>query len=608
MTDFAGTVRWLLEGTGDLLAGLDQASDDASRLVGARLRASVEGPLRTAAGIEAAHDPRNHDDEAGPPDSVRTGPADSASAEQLGDRLWELARAATELRWQQRDVPGLGEATAALQDLALGLADPPAKESRVTELTALQAGVVQQIQAVPDGPYLVTNPEHLYDHLGVPIASRPLMALCRCGESQIKPTCDGACHRIGFTTVKDPNRVADRRDSYVGQSVTVLDNRGTCQHSGLCTDRLASVFHLGEEPFVTPSGGRLDEIVRAVRDCPSGALSFAMDTVEARDQVDYAGQREPAIEVSKDGPYRITGGIALVDGDDADLARNQGASREHYALCRCGHSQNKPFCSGMHWYVHFTDPVPDPEGTPSIFEWCGGLPALTRMSRLFYEKYVPADPILAPIFANMSADHPQRVAKWLGEVFGGPACYSEEYGGYPRMIAEHVGKCLTEDWRARWVALMIQSSQEAGLPNDAEFRSAFSSYLEWGSRLAVENSQTTSRPPRHMPMPAWGWATAAGAPGGRISALAPVEEDQAPVVLPADDEPVRFEKHIQPLFRARDRQSMTFVFDLWAYDDVRTHADAILTRLSNGSMPCDGAWPAEQVEVFRRWMNTGTTA
>jgi truncated hemoglobin YjbI/uncharacterized Fe-S cluster protein YjdI/CDGSH-type Zn-finger protein len=402
--------------------------------------------------------------------------------------------------------------------------------------------------------------------------------------------------------------VADRRDSYVGQSVTVLDNRGTCQHSGLCTDRLASVFHLGDEPFVTPSGGRLDEIVRAVRDCPSGALSYAMDTVEAREQVDYAGQREPAIEVTQDGPYRISGGIALVDGDGGDVARNAGASAEHYALCRCGHSQNKPFCSGMHYYVNFADPVPDPETTPSIFQWCGGLPALTRMTRLFYEKYVPDDEMLAPIFANMSADHPQRVAKWLGEVFGGPACYSEEYGGYPRMIAEHVGKCLTEDWRARWVALMIQSSQEAGLPNDAEFRSAFSSYLEWGSRLAVENSQTTSRPPRHMPMPAWGWATAAGAPGGRISALAPVEEDQAPVVLPADDEPVRFEKHIQPLFRARDRQSMTFVFDLWAYDDVRTHADAILTRLSNGSMPCDGAWPAEQVEVFRRWMNTGTTA
>jgi len=607
MTDVDGTVRRLLDSTDDLLADLDQAGDDASRSVVARLRASLVGPLQQAAGTAAVLDRAENDM---PPRSEPVGPASSgaASAAQLGGRLWELARAATELWCQKLDVPGLGEAVAAVQDLALGLTDAPARESRVAELAALQVGAVQRIQAVPDGPYLVTNPGHLYDHLGVPIAARPLMALCRCGESGIKPTCDGACHRIGFTTGKDPNRVADRRDSYVGQSVTVLDNRGTCQHSGLCTDRLASVFHLGEEPFVTPSGGRLDEIVRAVRDCPSGALSFALDTVEAREQVDYADQREAAIEVSKDGPYRITGSMALVDGAGGDVVRNAGASREHYALCRCGHSQNKPFCSGMHWYVNFADPVRDPAATPSIFEWCGGLPALTRMTRLFYEKYVPAAPMLAPIFANMSADHPQRVAKWLGEVFGGPACYSDEYGGYPRMISQHAGKCLTEEWRARWVALMIQSAQEAGLPNDAEFRSAFCSYLEWGSRLAVENSQTTSRPPGHMPMPSWNWATAAGPPGGRISALAPVEEDEAPVVLPAADEPVRFEKHIKPLFRTRDRQSMTFAFDLWSYDDVRTHAEAILTRLSNGSMPCDGAWPAEKVDVFRRWMDTGTTA
>jgi len=607
MTDVDGTVRRLLDSTDDLLADLDQAGDDASRSVEARLRASVVGPLQQAAGTAAVLDRAENDM---PPRSEPVGPASSgaASAAQLGGRLWELARAATKLWCQKLDVPGLGEAVAAVQDLALGLTDAPARESRVAELAALQVGAVQRIQAVPDGPYLVTNPGHLYDHLGVPIAARPLMALCRCGESGIKPTCDGDCHRIGFTTGKDPNRVADRRDSYVGQSVTVLDNRGTCQHSGLCTDRLASVFHLGDEPFVTPSGGRLDEIVRAVRDCPSGALSYAMDTAEAREQVDYADQREAAIEVSKDGPYRITGSMALVDGDGGDVVRNAGASREHYALCRCGHSQNKPFCSGMHWYVNFADPVPDPAATPSIFEWCGGLPALTRMTRLFYEKYVPADPMLAPIFANMSADHPQRVAKWLGEVFGGPSRYSDEYGGYPRMISQHVGKCLTEEWRARWVTLMIQSAQEAGLPNDAEFRSAFSSYLEWGSRLAVENSQTTSRPPRRMPMPSWNWATAAGPPGGRISALAPVEEDKAPVVLPAADEPVRFAKHIKPLFRTRDRQSMTFAFDLWSYDDVRTHAKAILTRLDNGSMPCDGAWPAEKIDVFRRWMDTGTTA
>ena len=64
------------------------------------------------------------------------------------------------------------------------------------------------------------------------------------------------------------------------------------------------------------------------------------------------------------------------------------------------------------------------------------------------------------------------------------------------------------------------------MPNDAEFRSAFDAYIEWGSRLAVENSQSDSRPPQNMQMPHWDWQTAAGPPGSRISALVP-EPDAA---------------------------------------------------------------------------------
>jgi CDGSH-type Zn-finger protein/uncharacterized Fe-S cluster protein YjdI len=140
--------------------------------------------------------------------------------------------------------------------------------------------------------------------------------------------------------------------------VTVLDNRGICAHSGFCTDKLASVFLQGQEPFVDPNGARMEVIIAAVRNCPSGALSYALGGVECRDQVEQ--ERPPTIEVSKDGPYRITGGIPLKDGQGNDEARNQGASREHYSLCRCGHSQNKPFCSGMHWYVNFHNSVTDP--------------------------------------------------------------------------------------------------------------------------------------------------------------------------------------------------------------------------------------------------------
>jgi len=521
-------------------------------------------------------------------------------------RLWHLARAATELRARLGDVPGLQEATAALQDLAIATADEATASRLLAEFIETESGLGTRIAVAENGPYLVTNPTRLTDWLGEPVPVRPQLALCRCGGSATKPLCDGSHATNGFDGAKSHDRVADRRDTYVGQQVSILDNRGTCQHSGYCTDRLATVFHLGEEPFVTPSGGRMDEIIRAVRDCPSGALSYAIDRREARGQVDFDCTRGAAIEVTKDGPYRITGGIPVVDSHGDSETRNDGASSEHYALCRCGHSRNKPFCSGMHWYVEFHDPQPPPDRAPTVFEWCGGLPALTRMTRLFYEKYVPQDPLLAPLFATMSADHPERVAKWLGEVFCGPKAYSQEYGGYERMISQHVGKGLTEAQRARWVSLLLQASHEAGLPNDPEWRSCFGAYIEWGSRLAVENSQLGAHPPTHMPVPHWGWQTAAGPPGARVSASPTgTENEEAAVVLPVADEPVRFETHVRPMFRAVDRRSMTFAFDLWSYDDVARHADGILARLQAGTMPCDGAWPEARVAVFQRWVDTG---
>jgi CDGSH-type Zn-finger protein/truncated hemoglobin YjbI/ferredoxin len=518
----------------------------------------------------------------------------------LEQRMFELAERATRLRLEPEAPLALLEATAALQDLVAQLTP-----ERLASLARLQAKLPVSITAAANGPYLVTNAVNLGNWLGERQPTRPQMALCRCGQSKIKPFCDGSHAEIGFTSEKDPKRVPDRRDTYVGQQVTILDNRGTCQHSGYCTDRLANVFRLDTDPFVAPSGGRMDEIIRAVRDCPSGALSYAIGGREAREQVDHCNEREPAIVVSKDGPYRISGAIPLLDGEGRDEQRNEGASQEHYALCRCGHSQNKPFCSGMHWYVDFKDPVPDPDREPTIFEWAGGLPALTRMTRLFYEKHVPEDPLLAPLFANMAPDHPERVAKWLGEVFCGPKDYSEQYGGYRRMISQHIGKALTDEKRSRWVTLLLQSAKEAGLPADPEFRSAFSSYIEWGSRLALENSQPGARPPEHMPMPHWDWNTAAGPPGSRILALAPTEEEEQPVVLPAANEQVSFEKHIKPLFRQRDRQSMKFAFDLWAFDDVKQNAHAILERLRNGSMPCDEPWHPEKIDVFERWTTTG---
>ena len=550
--------------------------------------------------------------------------------------LWDVAVAATKLRARLGAAApaGLLEAVAALQDLACGVCgSAPAGEraSRIAALADLGSALPPAITTAKNGPYLVTNVPAVYTPLGERLALPSQLALCRCGGSSMKPFCDGTHAQNGFTDNKDPNRVPDQRDTYQGQQVTIFDNRGICQHSGLCTDRLATVFRAGTEPFVAASGGRMDEIVRAVRACPSGALSLAFDSKESRDLTDWHLDREPAIEITQDGPYRITGGIPLTAAPDvtapdatatdaaataADVPRAAGASREHYALCRCGHSQNKPFCSGMHWYIGFRDPVRAPGAEPTLFEWAGGLPALTRMTRLLYEKHVPADYLLAPLFATMAPGYPDHEATLLAAVFGASTRPGEQDGA-PATQPPHPGTGFTEEQRARWVALATQAADEARLPADPEFRAALTSYLDWSSRAAMAQSATdpgsaaaTSDPVAGTgEIPRWDWGPAGppATPQDRTSTSTSTStsDDQPPVPLPGPDEAVGFEAHIKPLFREHDRTSMTFAFDLWSLADVQAHAAGILERLRNGTMPCDGAWPAEKTEVFRRWTESG---
>jgi hypothetical protein len=77
------------------------------------------------------------------------------------------------------------------------------------------------------------------------------------------------------------------------------------------------------------------------------------------------------------------------------------------------------------------------------------------------------------------------------------------------------------------------------------------------------------------------------------------------VAAPKPGEPVLFGQHIEPLFREKDRDSMSFAFDLGSYDEVSDNADLILRRLRSGTMPCDGPWPAERVDLFERWIQSG---
>jgi hemoglobin len=147
---------------------------------------------------------------------------------------------------------------------------------------------------------------------------------------------------------------------------------------------------------------------------------------------------------------------------------------------------------------------------PSLCEWMGGEARLSELFSAFYRR-VARDPVIGPVFATMDVHHAQKVAAFVAQVFGGPASYTDRGGSHAAMIARHMGRLLTAEQRIRWVALLIETADQLGVPEDPEFRAAFVGYLEWGSRLAVMNSADgVPAPEVDLPMPSWNW----GPPGG----------------------------------------------------------------------------------------------
>jgi hemoglobin len=151
------------------------------------------------------------------------------------------------------------------------------------------------------------------------------------------------------------------------------------------------------------------------------------------------------------------------------------------------------------------------KANPTLYAWAGGIERLEALFMRFYER-VPDDPILAPVFAQMSSEHFRTVAHFVAEVLGGPALYSGNgVHGHATMVAKHLDRHLTNDQRKRWMTLLLDTADELSLPDDPEFRSALVGYLEWGSRLAVLNSATTENPiDEETPMPRWGWGETKG--------------------------------------------------------------------------------------------------
>ncbi len=190
------------------------------------------------------------------------------------------------------------------------------------------------ITPLKDGPLRIEGLNTFEGDYGQ-IETTQEMALCRCGQSKNKPFCDGTHAACGFTDERGENE-DDERLVFSGDPITIYENVAICSHAGYCPRGKPDKWR----PKTKNSGFTDEELIEKILKCPSGTLSYARGTTEHRDP--KAG-RPQKIRIRKDGPLEIEGGIELRNSE-----WGEGASREHYALCRCGASKMKPFCDGTH--------------------------------------------------------------------------------------------------------------------------------------------------------------------------------------------------------------------------------------------------------------------
>jgi CDGSH-type Zn-finger protein/ferredoxin len=167
--------------------------------------------------------------------------------------------------------------------------------------------------------------------------------LCRCGESANKPYCDGAHTASGYSSENRCDR--DAVKDFAAPEITVHFNRAICSGAGECVRGLPSVFVSGAEDWIRPDQADVAEVIEVVRRCPSGALTYSLGGAPVKRE-----EKEVTVRIVKDGPYEVTGPVELATG-----TWSANASRTCFALCRCGKSQNAPFCDYSHGELGWTD-------------------------------------------------------------------------------------------------------------------------------------------------------------------------------------------------------------------------------------------------------------
>lgn len=188
-------------------------------------------------------------------------------------------------------------------------------------------------------PYTVTGIESIEDSLGKKIDVPPVVNLCRCGETKDKPFCDGSHCSKGIDSSKRPDRAEYKWKDYRGEKITVHFNLGVCSHDGSCVKMLPAVFNVNRRPWIMSDAATPEEIISVIHKCPSGALAYTVEGTTHKHTYNGA----PKIRTQHKGQIELWGGIEIKDDQGT-----QPEAADHYVLCGCGCSKNKPFCTGEH--------------------------------------------------------------------------------------------------------------------------------------------------------------------------------------------------------------------------------------------------------------------
>jgi hemoglobin len=142
---------------------------------------------------------------------------------------------------------------------------------------------------------------------------------------------------------------------------------------------------------------------------------------------------------------------------------------------------------------------------PSIYEFAGGDPAFLALAAAHHERCLQDPELNHPFSHPGNPRHVERLAEYWAEVFGGPARYSESYGGHSAMLGIHAGQGAGDDYGPRFVACFMQAVDDAHLPDDPDFRASLRAYMEWAVGEVLSYAPREAQVPRDLPVPRWSW-------------------------------------------------------------------------------------------------------